>query len=354
MARPCCLWPYFYDRFGEDALRQLARHPASGLESVDQVLAALGEADDADTLFADWVMANFLQDTRLADGRYGYQSLPVLHSPPAIEITGEYPHTYSGEANQYSTDYIVYNQLGDMTALDMRVTVPETVQLVRAKPSSGQRLWYSNMADNSDTTLTRRFDLTGVDSATLNFNLWYHIENLWDYGYVMVSTDDGATWTILETPAMTTDNPHNNAYGPGYTGFSDDWIAESISLDAWAGQEILVRFEMITDDATTQAGMLIDDVRIPEIGYASDFEVDAGGWEAQGWIWTDNTLPQQVWVQAVKLSGAEAQVSRWLAPAETAWSLPLEPGVEQVIVAISPFAPLTTVPMPYTLEVAVH
>jgi hypothetical protein len=234
------------------------------------------------------------------------------------------------------------------------MTVPETVQLVRAQASSGQRLWYSNKEDNSDTTLTRRFDLTGVDSATLNFNVWYHIENLWDYGYVMVSTDDGTTWSILETPSMTTENPHNNAYGPGYTGFGGDWIAESISLDAWAGQEILLRFEMITDDATTQPGMLIDDVTISEIGYASDFEADDGGWEAQGWVWTDNVLPQQVWVQAVQRRGAEAFISRWLAPAETEWSLSLEPGVEQVIVAVSPFAPLTTVPMPYTLNVVTH
>ena len=214
-------------------------------------------------------------------------------------------------------------------------------------------MWYSNKTDYSDTTITRRFDLSGVDSATLAYNVWYHIENLWDYGYVMVSTDDGATWDILETPEMTWENPHNNAYGPGYTGLSDGWVAESISLDAYAGQDILLRFEMITDDATTQPGMLIDDVRIPEIDYASDFEADSGGWEARGWIWTDNTLPQQVWVQAVQESGTDRQFDRWLVPADAPIALELVEGVDQVMLAISPFAPLTTVPMPYTLALDV-
>jgi hypothetical protein len=168
----------------------------------------------------------------------------------------------------------------------------------------------------------------------------------------MISTNEGTTWTPLDTPNMTTDNPHNNAYGPGYTGSSGGWLAESISLDAYTGREILLRFEMITDDATTQPGMVIDDVSIPELDYRSDFETDGGGWESVGWVRTDNTLPQQVWVQAVQQIGSDVTITRWLAPAESRWSLPLEPGVEQMALVISPFAPLTTVSMPYALEVA--
>ena len=46
---------------------------------------------------------------------------------------------------------------------------------------------YSNRSDVSDTTMTRAFDLTNVSGASLDFRLWYHIEDLWDYGYIMVS-----------------------------------------------------------------------------------------------------------------------------------------------------------------------
>src|SRR5690606_4196298 len=260
---------YFYDRYGKDALQALARHPASGLTGVDIVLAELGQPD-VNSFFADWVLANYLQDTLLDDGRYGYRSLSGLTGPAPIAVVGEYPYRRSGEARQYSTDYYVFNNMAGQSVLDIRLSAAETVPLVPTEPASGARLWYSNKADNSDTTLTRAFDLRNVDSATLDFSVWYHIEHLWDYGYVMVSTDDGVTWEILDTPYKTTENPHNNAYGPGYTGFSDGWLTESIALDDYAGQEILLRFEMITDDATTQPGMVIDDVRIDEIGYASD------------------------------------------------------------------------------------
>lgn len=344
---------YFYDRYGEDALRALGQHPAPGLESVDAVLAELNEPD-VNHFFADWVLANYLQNSQMEDGRYGYRSLYGLTGPAPAAVVGEYPYRWSREANQYSTDYYIFNHLDSAEALNIRVDMPASVALVPITPASGQRMWYSNKADNSDTTLTQRFDLSGTDSATLYYRVWYHLEHLWDYGYVMVSTDEGATWTILNTPHKTIENPHNNAYGPGYTGSSGGWLDENLSLDDYAGQAILLRFEVITDDATTQPGMVIDDVRIPEIDYASDFETDSGGWQAEGWVWTDNTLPQQAWVQVVQQMNSGATITRWLAPAETDWSLPLEPETVQVMVAVSPFAPLTTVPMLYALDVSVR
>jgi len=337
---------YFYDRYGLDALQALSADPADGLDSVDRILRERGEPG-VNEFFADWVLANFLLES---DSAYGYELLTGLVSPPPQEIVTRYPYALDDFANQYSTDYLVLTNLEDRTALNISIESPDTVQLVPVSAYSGQRMWYSNRADESDTTLTRTFDLSSVDQATLNYRAWYHLENLWDYGYVMVSTD-GETWTILSTPHMTLENPHNNAYGPGYTGISDDWLDESVSLDAYAGQTIQVRFEMITDDAINQPGLVIDDVRIPEIGYSSDFETDDGGWQAAGWILTDNTLPQNVWVQAVQQIGTESVISRWIAPAESAWSLPLEENVDQVLLAISPFAPLTTVTMPYTLNV---
>ncbi len=338
---------YFYERYGVDAMRALSADPVDSLDSVDNVLRGMGETGVND-FFADWVLANYLLEP---DGPYGYKLLTGLISPPPEAIVNEYPYSVSDEANQYSTDYLVLNNLEDQTALNISIDSLDTVQLVPTTAYSGQKMWYSNRADESDTKLTRTFDLSGVTEATLNYRVWYHLENLWDYGYVMVSTDDGATWTILSTPRMTLENPHNNAYGPGYTGTSDGWLEESISLDDYAGQTIQLRFEMMTDDAINQPGMVIDNVNVPEIGYSSDFEADDGGWQAAGWIWTDNILPQNVWVQAVQQFGTDSVVTRWLAPAESEWSLPLETNVDQVLLAISPFAPLTTVSMPYTLSV---
>jgi hypothetical protein len=239
--------------------------------------------------------------------------------------------------------------------LHIGIDAPTDVGLIASEAAQG-RFWYSNRGDVSDTTLTRAFDLTGVTSATLNYRLWHHTERSWDYGYVLVSADDGATWDILETPHTTTDNPHGAAYGAGYNGVSGGgdtpvWIDESASLDAYAGQTIQLRFEMITDDGVNQPGMAVDDIAIPEIGYSSDFEADDGGWLPQGWLLTDNRLPQEMWVQAAQIDGDDVTVTRWRAQGGGDWQLPLEAGTQQVLLAVSGLAPVTTIPMPYTLTV---
>lgn len=336
---------YFYDRYGIDALRRVSTDPADGLAAFDNTLIELGETG-VDEFFADWVLTNVLMD-----GEYDYESFSGLPSVPPQDVITQYPYRQRDTAHQYSTQYRVLTNLDGYQTLDIRLEAPATSQLVPIQPFSGQRMWYSNRGDEADTTLTRAFDLSSVTNATLNYRVWYHTEHLWDYGYVMVSTNDGATWDILPTPFTTLENPHNNAYGAGYTGSSDGWLDEAVSLDTYAGKQILVRFEVITDDATNQPGMVIDDVQIPEIGYMSDFEADDGGWMPVGWIWTDNILPQQVWVQAVQQIGNENHITRWLSPLNETLTFPLQPDVDQVMLAISPFAPVTTVAMPYTLTV---
>ncbi|NDJ59533.1 MAG: hypothetical protein GYB67_00320 [Chloroflexi bacterium] len=352
---------YFYERYGLAALRALSADGSTrGLDAVDRVLASLG-APGANDLFADWVVANWLRDPRSADGRYGYTAFREIAAPTrALGQVIRYPFAWDGEVNQYATDYIVLSNLDTAETVTISLSAPPTTALIPAVTEAGDSFWYSNRGDMSDTTLTRAFDLTTVapgDPVTLDFRLWYHIENLWDYGYVMVSADDGASWEILATARTTTQNPHETAYGPGYTGRSGGgdtavWVEEAVSLADYAGETILVRFEMITDDAITQPGMAVDDVRIDAIGYTESFAANDGGWQADGWIWMDNRLPQGAWVQAIQQIGQDAQVTRWQVPNDgAAWELPLAANVDQVTLAISPFAPVTTVPMPYTLEI---
>jgi immune inhibitor A len=343
---------YLYQRYGQEAIHALSGDPTKGMTSVDNVLRDLGEGD-VNEFFADWVIANYVSDPSLLGGRYGYNLLaPGLPSPLPLANVTSFPFLWTGRANQYSADYFVLDNPQGVASLDVSMAVLDTAQLVPIKPDSGRWMWYSNRGDFSDTTLTRAFDLTGVDSATLNYRAWYYIENLWDYGYVTVSDDGGATWDILGTPGMTTDNPHNTAYGPGYTGQSGGWVDETLSLDAYAGSEILVRFEMITDDAITQTGLVIDDVSIPEIGYQGDFEDGDDGWTARGWVRIDNLLPQHAWVQAMQWVGSELlSTTRWLAPADETWTLLVADGVNQIVLVVSPFAPATTVPTQYTLSV---
>lgn len=347
---------YFYNRFGEAGLRQLSENDAPrALDGVAQVLAELG-GPPLDEFFADWVMANGLNDSSYGDKQFAYA--PLLHDlEPAVSVQLHNPPTVlEGETRQYAANYALLPNVTGMDAVCLTLKAPPVVELVPVGDHDG-RFWYSNRADQSDLKLTRAFDLTRVDSAELSFDLWYWLEEAWDYSYVMVSSDDGATWDILPTAHTTTYNPHDNAYGPGYNGQSGGWVAETVSLDAWAGQQILVRFEVITDDGVNLPGMAVDNVRVDAVGYASDFEADDGGWQAEGWVWTDNRLPQRAWLQVAERAqnGEILRTGRWhyapdLGETQSSWTLTFAPDARTVLLALSPYAPVTTTAMPYALE----
>src|SRR5690606_24132535 len=346
---------YLYDQHGIEAINDLSADQSQrGLQAVDNVLRARGEPG-VDEFFADWVMANALHNPSAAEGQYGYRILSPIF--PVEEATiRAYPSELVGSVHQYATDYFILDNLDGVGALEIRLDAPAEVGLISASPEDGGRFWYSNRSDVSDTTLTRAFDLSNVTRATLNYRLWYHNERDWDYGYVMVSEDDGATWEILETEHTPSHNPHGTAYGAGYSGMSEGgsspvWIDESVSLDSYTGQPILVRFEMITDDGVNLPGMAIDDVAIPEINYFSDFETDDGGWEAAGWLLTDNRLPHELWLQIGYEIDGDLEVTRWRSQGGGTWRLELTEGTQQAVLALSAFAPVTTIPMPYTLKI---
>jgi bacillopeptidase F (M6 metalloprotease family) len=73
---------------------------------------------------------------------------------------------------------------------------------------------------------------------------------------------------------------------------TDGYIQESVDLSQYAGQQVTLRFEYITDAAVNGEGVLLDDVSIPEIGYTTDFENGDGGWDAQGFVRCKIRLPR--------------------------------------------------------------
>lgn len=352
---------YFYDRYGEAATTALVSDAQNGLTSIDEALQRIdardpssGEPVDLVDLFGDWLVTNRVQNATLGDGRYAYHfgDLGLVDVPPA-RITAEIAPdgvSYERAAPQWGPEYLYVSGGAEAQTLQFSFEGSPMVPVVPANAHSGQYMWWGNRADDSDTRLTQRFDLSGVEQATLKYWTWYFIEEGWDYGYVMVSTDDGRTWTPLETSRTITDDPHGNAYGPGYSGRSGDWVEETVDLTPYVGGEVLVRFEYITDDAVTQPGFLIDDVSIPEIGYASDFESGDGGWRSEGWLRMDNALAQTFLVQLVQPGADDAPVTRWLSPDEGTsgtWTFEVGGAAGDAVIIVSGLAPVTTEPAAY-------
>lgn len=359
---------YFAQRFGPDRVRALISAPQDGIAGFDAVLA--GEGLSFDEVFQDWVAANYLDDPSLADGRYGYDDVNV---DARIEQTLTAGQRWSDQVHQYATDYLALAVSPDkgpaLSAIEgpalgvvegpgpgtasatVQFTGTTTVPVLATQPHSGRYFFWSNRGDGSVTSLTRAFDLTGVVSATLETWLWYDIEEYFDFAYVEVSTDGGATWRIVEGQHTTTENPTGNALGPGYTGHSGGgqtpgWIEESIDLTPFAGRRVLVRWEMVTDDGYNAPGLAIDDVALPQIGYFEDFEKGNGGWLAEGFVRIDNVLPQR-WALQLLRPGRAPAVTR----------IPVREGRAtfrvdgDAVLAVSAMTPFTTETAEYTISV---
>ncbi|RME44611.1 MAG: hypothetical protein D6796_11565, partial [Caldilineae bacterium] len=288
---------YLYDRFGLEVIQSLVAQPENGIAGIEQSLQQNGISLPFDSIFADFLLANYLNDPRLDDGRWAYAD-PKLTLPPVRHAARHttLPVEAAGTVKPYGADYI---ELAVSGPLSITFRGAMTTTLLPTGAHSGRFFWYGNRGDNSDSTLTRPVDLTGVPTATLRFWAWYDLEPDWDYAYIALSADDGATWEALPATTTTDTNPVGNAYGPGFTGQSKGWVEETVDLTPYAGQRILLRFEVVTDDAINYPGFAVDDIRLAPAGFADDAETDEGGWTATGFFRTDNRLPQRFIVQAI-------------------------------------------------------
>ncbi|NIV33713.1 MAG: hypothetical protein GWN58_30985 [Anaerolineae bacterium] len=346
---------YFHDLYGEDAVRRLVADPANGTAGFEAVLSGLDPSRRFDDLFADWIVANYLDDSNLDGGRFGYANL----EPEPASYTGHhatYPVDETATVSQYGADYILLEYSRPLT---IQFTGSRLVSLIGNKPHSGQYQWWSLRGDEGDSTLTRAFDLQDLEQATLEAWMWYDLEADYDYAYVEASKDGGQTWDILSNDNTTEANPSGNSYGPALTGKSGGgdrsvWTHETFDLTPYAGQPVLVRFEVVTDEAVNHPGMSLDDISIPELGYHTDVEMGADGWETEGWTRVTADVPQRFLVQLITL-GDQTRVERLELDNQMQGTYRLDgpvQGTDRAVLIVSALAPATTEPAIYHYQIS--
>jgi len=347
---------YFLDRFGEEATKALVAHPEngfSGLESVMQELGihnpTTGQVYTANEVFTDWVVTNYLQDPTVEQSRYTYRS----YSPYDVSVSdsiSECPDQITSDVSQFGVDYIEIDCPGTHT-LSFRGGAVTNILPFEAPPS-GDYFFWSNLGDESNMYLTQTFDLTEVNGeAVLSFQTWYDLEEDYDYVFISASTD-GKHWQILDSLTCTTENPSGNSYGCGWNGSSGDWIEERVDLSAFAGTEVTLRFDYVSDAAVNGIGMALDDFRLDAIGYASDLEQDAGGWEGAGFVRLMNALPQTYSLSVIS-EGNQTSVENISLEADnsTTFAVTIGGDVEKIVLVISGTTPFTREKAPYQVEV---
>jgi len=450
---------YLTQRFGERTVLDLFSAEGDGMEPLNVTLAALDITDPltgatvtADEAFADFVMTNGLNGA-FGDGRFVHRVAQLDRGQAAIAITLEtLPQTLIGFAGPYSAHYYEY-QANQAETVELTLAHSETVERLNLSNSDdpANRFYWSGRASNRDHTLTRGFDLTGVETATLTYDVWYELADAWNYGYVEVSSDGGATWQVVHARHSSDVNRYGAAYGPGYTGISNPegprpfpvigiqvandgitifavepgspgdeaglragdviagydggpwpgapnllgllgqyapgdrlnfwiqrgrtqidvpvvlgasptrvvqpeprWLEEQIDLSAYAGQDLLIRFEYISLPSRWSEGFAVDNIAIPEIDYRDNAEGESD-WELAGWEVVDNQLPARFLIQ-VATFGAQGQpprVRRLLSPTDApggGWRVPLAEG-ERLLLAVSGMNADTFQAAPFEIDI---
>ncbi len=292
---------------GKEILSSIVAAPGSGTDAIDNALAKLGKKERFKDVFENWVLANILDgQSQAAKEGLDFPDRDVTISPH-VRVTS-YPKEYKGDVSQFGIDYVELAAPNNGASLKVNFTGQAETGVIGAPPHSGSHIWWSNRGDVSDMSMTRKFDLRSLKSATLDFYAWFDIEKTFDFAYVEVSTDGGTTWDSLPGKYTTAENPNGTSQGNGFTGKSKDqsgadsngWVHENLDLGLYAGKEVSLRFEYITDDGYNAQGFAVDDLSIPELGFKDDAESDAG-WQGAGFVRVYKALPQSYYLSVIKL-----------------------------------------------------
>lgn len=323
---------YLYEHFGgAPFISALVADQANGIEGIENTLATFGYSDTFDEVFDDWTVANYIDDTRKAGGRFGYETLDVgsedtwgYNIPyvlenfwwgPADVAPFEVPSYWYGDPQPYTAHYYRYNNAG---AAD---TYLDGADYAGRLAYSGSYEWYSDAEAWAWRSFYQSFDIP-AGGATLNFSTFYQIEDDWDYGYVEVYDHDTGLWSTLDATgtvdyvAHGQDNPNTpderepTTYAAAgnwhaFTGDSGDWTPVSMDLSAFSGHSIDLYFTTWQDGAFTLQMMYVDDIEIPEIGYLDDVEAGEDGWTSTGWYVTDGIQANGFGVRTIDTKGVD-------------------------------------------------
>jgi hypothetical protein len=109
-------------------------------------------------------------------------------------------------------------------------------------------------------------DLGQASTARLNFMAKWDIEPGYDYAQVFASGDDGATWIPLCGQWTKTGSQFQDPGQPVFDGAQSTWVQEEMSLNAFLGGTVLIRFQLAADDFENRDGFYFDDLRITVTG----------------------------------------------------------------------------------------
>ena len=303
---------YLESHYGEAFMKALHREDAGGLAGLQAVLDQFGAGVSAQETLHRWA-ATMALDSAL-DGNGG-----VLNGGDAATFSAQ---TLSAKINWDNTqaydspgappngsDYVrlrdasgTYLRASQLSSIDFsgNVSYPTTpvawtqdatppTSVPAGDDSCGTSLadgpgpaaLYSGCGAELDRSIVRQVAVpTGAPQLT--FDALWDTEPGWDFGFVQISDDGGATWkSLAATDTSATSDPaaipviQSNL--PGFTGSSDGWKAETVDLSAYAGKSVLLGFRYVSDELVNEAGFWVRNAAVA----GSPLSTDPADWQTE-------------------------------------------------------------------------
>lgn len=114
---------------------------------------------------------------------------------------------------------------------------------------------------NKTYTTVSNINLTTAVAAYLEYYARWELEKNWDFVEIKVSANGGA-YTPLCGKYTHPGNSAQDSAKPLYDGFQRVWVKEKIDLSAYLGQNIKLRFNIVSDGGTEYDGFYYDDITV--------------------------------------------------------------------------------------------
>jgi hypothetical protein len=333
---------------GEDLIRALMHKGIDTTADIDAVLVQRGQPGFEEQ-WLNFVAANAFIGVN-TDRTYSYPQGALSRQAASVVVgdTVTLGGTFQSTVHENSVKYVELPR-GKST---VKFTGPTSTRLIPTEPHSGRAFWWSDKGDGMDATLTKGIDLPLAKELKLAFWAWYTIEVDYDYAYVEVSADGGSHWTPLRTEASSTTDPNGQNLGNGITGSSSGdtatgWKHLTADLSPYAGTQVQLRFEYVTDGNLNYGGFAVDDIEIP--GLPLDDAETNNSWMASGFILSTNIVSQRFALQVLHFGERGTVERRTVDNGELTFDLDTT-GDRRALLAVTGFAVRTTEPVAFSLS----
>jgi hypothetical protein len=280
---PKTLMLFLASRYGSRFISDLLYTTGSSgiADGLTPTLARYRSRQNAADTLQDWstalVLDGALDDGARLSGADPHRfRVPELHS--SVNLDTPFAYAASG-APPNGADFVrLRNGSGRYLTSDavasLRFDAPTTYQPVPVEWSvdaaghgTGDAALASGAGDGAtDRAIVRHVTVDPAD-PTLSFDTRYDTEPDYDYAFVQISTDGGATYHSRATSATTTEHPPDADAAivdelPGFNGDSGGWIHQTVDLSDLAGKDVLVAFRYMADAYVNHPGFWIDNVRV--------------------------------------------------------------------------------------------